>query len=57
VQDQDKKMMVLEIRVGIPVEGFNSLGQSRRASEYIEAVREVGADFLATTVLDKIELV
>lgn len=57
LEDQGKSMMVLEVRVGIPVSGYNALGQARLIERYVSDLRELGVECRATTVLDRVELV
>ena len=55
-KDQDKKIMVLSLRVGIPIEGFNAQGHMKLAHDYIAALRELDEKHLATTVIDEVML-
>ena len=59
VEDQGKDMAVLEIRVGIPVRGFNALGQLRLIEEFISDLRTITAKAPTrpiVTVIDRVEI-
>jgi hypothetical protein len=56
MSDQNKDLAVLEVRIGIPVKGFNAVGQARLIEETVENLRNAVARERGVVVLDRIEL-
>lgn len=56
MDDQQKELAVLEVRIGIPVKGFNAVGQTRLIEETVENLRNAVTKERGVVVLDRIEL-
>lgn len=55
--DANKKLMVAELRIGIPVGGYNLVGQASVLRNLVENIRDdvAAADPRAVVVLDRVE--